>query len=105
MSELSAKLSDMFYEKGTHTSNKIEQVSYLSGKLKELEAGLHHVGISVGIGRNTGNLFRLSAVKEENLLLQPDDFRSIRNRVYKFLLWEYQKDIQHMDLYESAKEP
>lgn len=57
MSELSAKLSDMLYEKGMHASNKIKQANHLSRRLKELEAGLHNVGISVEIGKNNGKRF------------------------------------------------
>ncbi|NBH20097.1 hypothetical protein D3Z55_22565 [Clostridiaceae bacterium] len=57
MSELSAKLSDMLYEKGMYASNKIKQANHLSRRLKELEAGLHNVGISVEIGKNNGKRF------------------------------------------------
>lgn len=57
MSELSAELSDMLYEKGMYASNKIKQANHLSRRLKELEAGLHNVGISVEIGKNNGKRF------------------------------------------------
>ena len=57
MSELSAELSEMLYEKGVYASNKIKQANHLSRRLKELEAGLHNVGISVEIGKNNGKRF------------------------------------------------
>ena len=57
MSELSAELSDMLYEKGMYASNKIKQANHLSRRLKELEAGLHNVGICVEIGKNNGKRF------------------------------------------------
>ena len=57
MSELSAELFDMLYEKGMYASNKIKQANHLSRRLKELEAGLHNVGICVEIGKNNGKRF------------------------------------------------
>lgn len=57
ISELSAELSDMLYEKGMYASNKIKQANHLSRRLKELEAGLHNVGICVEIGKNNGKRF------------------------------------------------
>lgn len=57
MSELSAELFDMLYEKGMYASNKIKQANHLSRRLKELETGLHNVGISVEIGKNNGKRF------------------------------------------------
>ncbi len=57
MSELSAELFDMLYEKGMYASNKIKQANHLSRRLKELETGLHNVGICVEIGKNNGKRF------------------------------------------------
>lgn len=57
MSELSAELFDMLYEKGMYASNKIKQANHLSRRLKELETGLHNVEISVEIGKNNGKRF------------------------------------------------
>lgn len=57
MSELSAVLSDMLYEKGMSYSNNIRHPNHLSRRLKELEASLCHVGISVEIGKSSGKRF------------------------------------------------
>ena len=57
MSELSAELSKMLYEKGMSYSNNIRHPNHLSRRLKELEASLCHVGISVEIGKSCGKRF------------------------------------------------
>jgi len=57
MSEFSAELSNMLYEKGMSVSNHIRQPNHLSRRLKELETGLYHVGISVEIGKTNGKRF------------------------------------------------
>lgn len=57
MSEFSAELSNMLYEKGMSASNHIRQPNHLSRRLKELETGLYHVGISVEIGKTNGKRF------------------------------------------------
>ncbi len=57
MSEFSVELSNMLYEKGMSASNHIRQPNHLSRRLKELETGLYHVGISVEIGKTNGKRF------------------------------------------------
>ena len=38
-------------------NSEIKQANHLSRRLKELEAGLHNVGICVEIGKNNGKRF------------------------------------------------
>ena len=64
MSELSAEISDMLYEKGIYANNKIKQPNHLSRRLKELQTGLSNVGISVEIGKKNGARFVRICKKE-----------------------------------------